>query len=164
MANEQNLIPITERAENVQREMRSKGGKARAKKIKAIKSFREAAEWALNMQVSANVNGEQQQITQYQRIMLTLLSYLNDAENTKVFMQAAQMLAQFRNSGYAEEKMLAEVEKLKAETKRISGDDKQDNNGKLSELIKGLQDDLYAETVAANEAVATEQAETPEST
>ena len=155
----ENLISQDMRTKEEQREIARKGGIASGKKRKAIKSFREAAEWALNMQVSANVNGEQQQITQYQRIMLTLVSYLNDAGNTKLFMQAAQMLAQFRNSGYAEDKMLAEIEKIKAETERMKQTDTQESTGKLSELIEGLkEDDLHTETAPANEAVADEQA------
>lgn len=39
MANEKNLVPINERAKSVQREIRSKGGKARAKKIKEKKTI-----------------------------------------------------------------------------------------------------------------------------
>ena len=37
-----NLIPISERASDVQREIRSKGGKARAKKIRERKTIAEA--------------------------------------------------------------------------------------------------------------------------
>lgn len=41
MANEQNLKPLNTRAKSVQREIASKGGKARAKKIKEQKTLKE---------------------------------------------------------------------------------------------------------------------------
>ena len=51
-------------------------------------------------------------------------------------------------------------DKIKAETKRINGDDSK-NNGMLEDLIKGLQsDDLHAETESPDADVATGAAET----
>ena len=135
-----------------------KGGKASGEKRRQIKSFREAAEWGLAMTANANVNGESMQVTQYQRIIIMLLSMLNDPED-KRFFQAAQMLAQFRSSGYVEEKMLAEIERIKAETKRLKGDTEQ-HNGMLEDLIKGLQSDVHTETESPNADVADGQAET----
>lgn len=41
MANEQNLKPLNTRAKSVQREIASKGGKARAKKIEEQKTLKE---------------------------------------------------------------------------------------------------------------------------
>jgi hypothetical protein len=41
MANEQNLKPLNTRSKSVQREIQSKGGKARAKKIKEQKTLKE---------------------------------------------------------------------------------------------------------------------------
>lgn len=41
MANEQNLKPLNTRAKRVQREIQSKGGKARAEKIRERKTLRE---------------------------------------------------------------------------------------------------------------------------
>ena len=164
MANKNTLVPFTSdqsREEAVKNGR--KGGIASGKKRKEIKSFREAAEWALGMTTKANVGGEQTTITQYQRIMLTLLGYLNDPDDAKLFMQAAQMLAQFRSSGYAEEKALAEIEKLRAETKRLKADTKEENTGRLAELIEGLKDDLHTETASADADVAGEQTETSES-
>lgn len=114
-----------------------KGGKASVAKRRQIKSFREAAEWGLAMTANANVNGEQMQVTQYQRIIIMLLSMLNNPED-KRFFQAAQMLAQFRSSGYVEEKMLAEIERIKAETKRLSGsaDNDVEDLSTLAEMLK----------------------------
>lgn len=134
-----------------------KGGKASGEKRRQIKSFREAAEWGLAMTANANVNGEQMQVTQYQRIIIMLLSMLNDPED-KRFFQAAQMLAQFRSSGYAEEKMIAEIERIKAETKRLQGDTEQ-HNGMLEDLIKGLQSDVHTETESPDADVANGQTE-----
>lgn len=47
MANEKNLIPLNKRAKNVQREIQSKGGKARAKKQNEQKTFKELAQTIL---------------------------------------------------------------------------------------------------------------------
>ena len=69
------------------------------------------------------------------------------------------MLAQFRSSGYVEEKMLAEIERIKAETKRLQGDTEQ-HNGMLEDLIKGLQSDVHTETESPNADVADGQTET----
>lgn len=163
MANEQNLIPNSQRSPKEVRENGRKGGIASGKTRKAKKSFREAAKWVLGMETNAVIDGKRLKISQFEAITLDLWRMAMDKEN-KNRLQAIQMLQNMIGDESAQEKLKAEIERIKAETKRISGDDKQDNNGKLSELIKGLQDDLYTETVAANEAVATEQAETPKST
>lgn len=154
----ENLIPLNKRAKDVQRNIQSKGGKARAQKAREIKSFREAAEWGLSMTANASVNGESMQVTQYQRIIILLLSMLNDPED-KRFFQAVNMLAQFRSSGYVEEKMLAEIERIKAETKKLSGDTEQ-HNGMLEDLIKGLQSDIHEETKKPDADVANRGIET----
>lgn len=163
MANEQNLIPSNQRTPKERREIARKGGIASGKKRKQIKSFREAAQWALEMSTKANIGGEVESITQYQRIMLTLLKYLQDESNPKLFLQAAQMLHQFRNSGYAEEKMVAEIERIKAETERMKGTGEQ-KNGMLEKLIEGLRDDIHEETESAHDAVENGESEAPEHT
>lgn len=160
MANEKNLIPFSERSKSEARENGRKGGIASGKKRRQIKSFREAAEWALNMTTIANVNGESMQITQYQKIMLGLMTMLDPQD--KRFMQAAELLSRFRKDGYAEEKLIAEIDKIRAETKRLQGDTEQ-HNGMLEQLIKGLQDDVHTETESPNADVASGQTETPES-
>lgn len=158
MANEKNLIPNSKRSPKEVRENGRKGGIASGKKRREIKSFREAAEWALNMTVCREISGEKVEITRYQQIMIDLLTMLDPDD--KRFMQAAQLLHQFRNSGYVEEKLVAEIERIKADTKRISGDDKREHNGKMEELIRGLQDDIHEETAGVNENMADEQPET----
>lgn len=52
MANEQNLIPFNKRAESEQREIRSKGGKARAAKARKRKAVREVMEMIANQPVT----------------------------------------------------------------------------------------------------------------
>lgn len=54
MANEQNLKPLNTRAKSVQREIQSKGGKARAKKIKEQKTLKEELLTALALVVKDN--------------------------------------------------------------------------------------------------------------
>ena len=157
MANEKNLIPFSERSVSEARENGRKGGIASGKKRRQIKSFREAAEWALGMTTTANVNGESLQITQYQKIMLGLMTMLDPDD--KRFMQAAELLSRFRKDGYAEEKMIAEIDRIKAETKRLQGDTEQ-HNGMLEDLIKGLQSDVHTETESPNADVADGQTET----
>lgn len=48
MANDNNLIPVNLRAKDEQREIRSKGGKARAKKMKERKTIAEALKAVLD--------------------------------------------------------------------------------------------------------------------
>lgn len=50
--NDENLIPLNKRAKNVQREIRSKGGKARAEKIKEQKTYREMAKAMLSATIT----------------------------------------------------------------------------------------------------------------
>ena len=49
MANNKNLVNISDRATDVQREIRSKGGKARAEKMREMKSFKERFQVAMSM-------------------------------------------------------------------------------------------------------------------
>lgn len=50
--NDENLIPLNKRAKNVQREIRSKGGKARAEKIKEQKTYKEMAKAMLSATIT----------------------------------------------------------------------------------------------------------------
>lgn len=50
--NDENLIPLNKRAKNVQREIRSKGGKARAEKIKEQKTYHEMAKAMLSATIT----------------------------------------------------------------------------------------------------------------
>ena len=52
MANEQNLIPLTERTKSAQREIRSKGGKASAEKRRRQKTCRDYFNQFRNMNVT----------------------------------------------------------------------------------------------------------------
>ena len=52
MPNEQNLIPLNQRAKSVQREIQSKGGKAKAEKERTKKTMREYADFLLSLPVS----------------------------------------------------------------------------------------------------------------
>lgn len=54
MANEQNLKPLNTRAKSEQREIQSKGGKARAKKIKERKTLKEELLTALALVAEDN--------------------------------------------------------------------------------------------------------------
>lgn len=149
MANEKNLRRLTSKEA---REIGRKGGIASAKKRQAKKSFREAVKWALEMETTSVVEGELQKISQYERIVMLLLTMINDP-NDKRFFQAAQMLIQLDSKGYADQKTLAEIEKIKAETKKISGD-KEHQNGMLENLIKGLREDVHTETESPDADVA----------
>lgn len=54
MANEQNLIPFSERTESEQREIRSEGGKASGVSRRRKRSLREAADLFLSLPVTDN--------------------------------------------------------------------------------------------------------------
>ena len=55
MANEKNLIPLNKRAKSLQREIQSKGGKAKAKKEKEQKTFKELAKVILTLKPNNKV-------------------------------------------------------------------------------------------------------------
>ena len=52
MANEENLKPLNKRAKSVQRKIQSKGGKARAQKIKEQKTYAEMAKAMLSAKIT----------------------------------------------------------------------------------------------------------------
>jgi len=125
-----------------------KGGIISGKKRRAKKSFREAAKWALEMESSAVVDGELQNITQYERINMILLSMIKDPKsddfNERRFFQAVELLAKLRSSGYADEKMLAEIAKIRAETKILKG--KTDQQSVNLSTYSGIPATLIAPT------------------
>lgn len=52
VANEKNLIPLNKRAKSVQRDIQSKGGKAKAQKERTQKTLKEYAEFLLSLPVT----------------------------------------------------------------------------------------------------------------
>lgn len=138
MANPKNLIPG---AHKLTLEEQSKGGKASGIKRNVKKSFREAAKWGLEMETKFTHDGETEVISQYQRIVATLIKIIQDPDD-KRFFEAVKLLAQLRQSGYAEDKMMAEIKKIKAETKKINGgtDSDIENLQPLAEMLKSEED------------------------
>ena len=78
-----NLKPLNQRAKSVQREISSKGGKARAKKMKERKTFQDACITVLKMALS---NDDLSEITD--------IASLEDVKGKNVDIQAAIILKQ----------------------------------------------------------------------
>ena len=152
MANEQNLIPMSRRSKKEARESGRKGGIASGEARRKKKSFAEAARWALEMETKANIGNREEVVTQYQAIVLTLLSAARDKKN-KQWIQAAQMLLQIENSEANVERVKAETERIRAATEAMRGNG-EPRNGVLEQLIEGLRNDLYTETACSNETMA----------
>ena len=60
-----NLIPFDQRSEEEQREIRSKGGKAAQEKRRRNKTFKEALEWYLDMEVKPSNKTEKELLAKY---------------------------------------------------------------------------------------------------
>ena len=161
MANEQNLIPMSRRSKKEARESGRKGGIASGEARRKKKSFAEAARWALEMETKANIGNREEVVTQYQAIVLTLLSAARDKKNKPkgsqsqdpFWDQAAQMLLQIENSEANVERVKAETERIRAATEAMRGNG-EPRNGVLEQLIEGLRNDLYTETACSNETMA----------
>lgn len=138
----ENLIPLNKRTKEEQRKIQSMGGKASGVKRNVKKSFREAAKWGLEMETKFTHNGETEIISQYQRIVALLIQMINDP-NDKRFFDAVRLLAQLRQSGYAEDKIIAEIKKIKAETKKLNGgtDSDIENLQPLAEMLKSEENE-----------------------
>lgn len=158
MANEKNLIPMSKRSKKEARDAGRKGGIASGEARRKKKSFAEAARWALEMETKANIGGNKEMITQYQAIILNLLSVANDKQN-KQWIQAAQMLLQIEHGEASAERIRAETESIRAKTALMKGDGTA-RNGMLEELIAGLREDVHTETETADADVADGASET----
>lgn len=149
-----NLIPNSQRTPEELREMTRKGGIRSGQVRRAKKSFAEAARWALEMEASADINGQEEKISQYQAIILKLLEVSMDTSN-KQWIQAAQMLINIQNGEANINKIKAETENIRAKTKLLrSGEESR--NGLLESLIGDLKDDIHGKATAADEKVAAE--------
>ena len=117
--NDENLIPISERATSVQREIRSKGGKAKAEKMKEQKTYREMAKAML----SATLTDEN---------MLSELKAFGISEtDVKAYTLLGMIKASAGGSHNAFDRLL-----------ELTGEKEQNSNkdviSKLDEVIKGI--------------------------
>lgn len=159
MANEQNLVPFTSmqsREEAVKNGR--KGGIASAKARKRRNDLREMAQAILDGTFS-DKNGVS--FTGAELVQNGIMANLADP-NGKNWAKAIDLLVMLTGASMSPEQrenLKANTEKIKAETKRMQGDTEQ-HNGMLEDLIKGLQDDIHAETEGPDADMADGQAET----
>lgn len=153
MANEKNLVPINERTKSEQREIASAGGKASGKARRRKKSMKQKMQLLLSLPAAGNDQAELAAMgvepgDMDNEMVLIKALFLSAAEgDTKAFDRIQDVLGK---SVAREELALKKQEAKKRNTP---------SNGKLEELISGLQeeqDDLHTETTGADGPVETE--------
>lgn len=153
MANERNLVPFDERTENEQRKIASAGGKASGKARRRKKSMKQKMQLLLSLPAADNDQAELSAIgvdpeDMDNEMVLVKALFLAAAEgDTKAFDRIQDVLGRT----VAREELA--LKKQEAKKRNIP------SNGKLEELISGLQeeqDDLHTETANADEPVETE--------
>ena len=153
MANEKNLVPFDERTESEQREIASAGGKASGKARRRKKSMKQKMQLLLSLPAADNDQTELSAMgvdpdDMDNEMVLVKALFLAAAEgDTKAFDRIQDVLGR---TVAREELALKKQEAKKRNTP---------SNGKLEELISGLQeeqDDLHTETANADEPVETE--------
>ena len=153
MANEKNLMPFDERTESEQREIASAGGKASGKARRRKKSMKQKMQLLLSLPAADNDQTELSAMgvdpdDMDNEMVLVKALFLAAAEgDTKAFDRIQDVLGR---TVAREELALKKQEAKKRNTP---------SNGKLEELISGLQeeqDDLHTEAADADEPVETE--------
>ena len=160
MGKRENLIPYDFTSDQ-SRELAAmngrKGGIASGKAKRKKKDLREMAQAILD----GTFEKDGESFTGAELVQNGLIANLSDPTG-KNWAKAIDLLVMLTGANIAPEQrenLKANTEKIKAETKRLQGDTEQ-HNGILEDLIKGLQSDVHTETIAADEDVAAEQAET----
>lgn len=153
MANEKNLVPFDERTESEQREIASAGGKASGKARRRKKSMKQKMQLLLSLPAADNDQTELAAMgidpeDMDNEMVLVKALFLAAAEgDTKAFDRIQDVLGR---TVAREELALKKQEAKKRNTP---------SNGKLEELISGLQeeqDDLHTEATDADEPVEAE--------
>ena len=163
MANEQNLVPFTSMQS---REEAVKNGRKGG--IASGKAKREKADMRKMAQAILDGTFEDKNGTKFtgrDLVQKGIMANLSDpnGRNWSKAMDLLVMLTGANITPEQRENIKASTEKIKAETKRMQVDDKQENTGKLAELIEGLkEDDIYTETASSNADVADGTTETTE--
>lgn len=153
MANEKNLVPINERTKSEQREIASAGGKASGKARRRKKSLKQKMQLLLSLPAAGNDQAELAAMgvepgDMDNEMVLIKALFLAAAEgDTKAFDRIQDVLGR---TVAREELALKKQETKKRNTP---------SNGKLEDLISGLQeeqDDLHTEAADADGSVETE--------
>lgn len=153
MANEKNLVPFDERTESEQREIASAGGKASGKARRRKKSMKQKMQLLLSLPAADNdqtelaAMGIDPEDMDNEMVLVKALFIAAAAGDTRAFDRIQDVLGR---TVAREELALKKQEAKKRNTP---------SNGKLEELISGLQeeqDDLHTEATDADEPVETE--------
>ena len=153
MANEKNLVPINERTKSEQREIASAGGKASGKARRRKKSLKQKMQLLLSLPAADNdqtelaTMGVDPDDMDNEMVLVKALFIAAAAGDTRAFDRIQDVLGR---TVAREELALKKQEAKKRNTP---------SNGKLEELISGLQeeqDDLHTEATDADEPVETE--------
>lgn len=99
MANDQNLIPLSQRTKEEQREIQSKGGKASGEVRRQRQQLREAIQGILDStyKVTDSSSGKAMQLTGEQIITRKIIEVINDTNN-KHWFETLQLLIEMTDS------------------------------------------------------------------
>lgn len=124
-ANEKNLIPLNKRAKSVQREIQSKGGKAKAKKEKEKKTYREM----LNTLLTAEIEDE--------KVIEDMKCYGIKETNVKAYTLFGMIKASATGSPQAFDKLLD----LSGEREKASSEEEEKQEEMLRVIEEAVKND-----------------------
>lgn len=163
MANEKNLIPFTsEQSREEAKKNGRKGGYASGEARRRKADLRKMAQTLLDGTFT-DKNGNE--FTGEELVLKGLMTNLG-TPNGRNWGKAMEIMITLLGASMTPEQrenLKASTEKIKAETRRITGDSEH-HNGMLEDLIKGLrQDDIHSEAETPDAEVADESTETNQS-
>lgn len=140
MANEQNLIPIGERSENEQREMRSKGGINSGKSRGQKANIRKAVQNILN---NSYTNKDGSTVSGVDALAVNLFQIAMDKKNKNCITAMKMLLDLYGENMSPEEKrkLKAETDLIKAKIKAMQGGDDFQFENELPMLYRALESD-----------------------
>lgn len=142
MANEHNLIPFGQRSESEEREMRSKGGRNSGNTRRRKKTLKQTMKLLLEQQITdvdiysqtAAMGVDVNDLTHQSAIVAAMVKRVEETGDPKAFALILELMGEDTNS----QRLKLQKQELAQKKKASEGSD-----GKLTELIEGLKDDLH---------------------
>ena len=157
MANENNLIPNSERTPSELREMRSNGGKKSGEARRRKKALKSLMNDLLSSEVfdtsiynKTTAMGISPEEMSYGAAIVAAMVKEAAEGNVKAFNAITDLIGE----GSSGERVKLQRRQVKLQENKASTDS--GNNGRLADLIEGLKDDVYEETTDTASEVAEE--------
>ena len=142
MANEHNLTPFNKRTVSEQREICSKGGKASGEARRRKKTLKQTMKLLLEQEImdvdiynqTAAMGVDVSDLTHQSAIVAAMVKRVEETGDPKAFALILELMGEDTNS----QRLKLQKQELAQKKKASEGSD-----GKLTELIEGLKDDLH---------------------